>query len=244
MPFLSLKPTRALAAVEILIVVAVVALLALVALTQTDVAQTRSKVARAKAQLRNVAAALEAYAVDSQAYPNSTGTGAALVPGDGPGAYSPLALLTTPVAYLSDASLLRDPFPIRYRRSAATAERMAQAPLIAVSEFEAVAVSNSLVYQACNPQQRYVIPPDSFSDSTRHTHASTYFLHSAGPDATYHNLGGVLANDRESSGPILLIYDPTNGVFSAGSIYRANGEGAGSAIYAGGSGLFRVAGGS
>ena len=76
-------------------VVAIIALLAAIALPNFLEAQTRAKVSRAKADLRTVATALEAYRVDSNAYP----------PNDG--VYNVLPCqITTPVAYIATSRLV------------------------------------------------------------------------------------------------------------------------------------------
>jgi hypothetical protein len=56
-------------------------------------------------------------------------------------------------------------------------------------------------------------------------------------------LGGVLQQDADVDGPILLIYDPTNGTVSFGSIYRVGGNASPSAptsTYKAGAGLVRA----
>jgi type II secretion system protein G len=84
--------------IELLVVVAIIAILAAIAVPNFLEAQTRSKVSRAKADMATVTTALEAYAVDNNAYPV-----AVLVPGP-----FRLRRLTTPVSYIS--SLPEDPF--------------------------------------------------------------------------------------------------------------------------------------
>ena len=67
--------------------------------------------------------------------------------------------------------------------------------------------------------------------------ANGWFLFSVGPDSAYPNLGGVLANDELVDGPILLMYDPTNGTVSFGDIYREGGASNGGGSYWAGKGL-------
>jgi len=86
--------------IELLIVVAILAILAGIAAVNYQGFQSRSKVARALADMRTVAAAIETYKTDNQAYPP-----AAL--GDLQLAH-PLDVLTDPVAYLS--AIPGDPF--------------------------------------------------------------------------------------------------------------------------------------
>ncbi len=82
--------------IELLIVVAIIAILAAIAVPNFLEAQTRAKVSRAKADLRTSATALESYYVDSNAYPTAAQV---------------ISALTTPIAYLTNAST-RDPFGV------------------------------------------------------------------------------------------------------------------------------------
>ena len=55
--------------IELLIVVAIIAILALIAVPNFLEAQTRSKVSQAAAEMKSLEVAIEAYAVDNNAYP-------------------------------------------------------------------------------------------------------------------------------------------------------------------------------
>lgn len=96
--------------IELLIVVAIIAILAAVALPNFVEASVRAKVARAGNDLRSCAVALEAYALDQDAYPNMSAPGFA-------GGVAPLRgselkwwyipdALSTPVAYLTSTEML------------------------------------------------------------------------------------------------------------------------------------------
>jgi prepilin-type N-terminal cleavage/methylation domain-containing protein len=88
---------RAFTLIELLIVVAIIAILAAIAVPNFLEAQTRAKVSRSLADMRSIGVAIEAYAVDANAYPR--------IPSwPNPGWENPihwLTPLTTPVAYLS-----------------------------------------------------------------------------------------------------------------------------------------------
>lgn len=71
--------------IELLVVVAILAILAAIAVPNFLEAMTRAKVSRVSSDLRTAATCLEAYAVDHNAYPE------------------PLRVLSTPIAYASDA---------------------------------------------------------------------------------------------------------------------------------------------
>lgn len=233
--------TKGFTLIELLIVVAIIAILAAIAVPNFLEAQTRAKVSRTKADMRTLATGLETYFVDNNGYPNAHSFGTALFPQDpssNPTRNRILERLTTPIAYVT--SISQDPFKVGGRVSAARASQFPNAQVTPVSAAnDAAARMNSYIYQAFNAEQRYVIPPDSFSSETLERRASRYVLHSAGPDGIYHNLGGVIANERAADlGDTLgLIYDPTNGTISFGSIYRAGGDTGAGATYAGGEGL-------
>lgn len=227
--------------IELLIVVAIIAILAAIAVPNFLEAQVRSKTSRTKADMRSAGTAMEAYAVDNNAYPLCHSFGIAGSEfGWNPANPAPtsqtagiLEHLSTPVAYMTSA-LIRDPFTVAFRYSASTAAALAASPRIAVGPGDAAARLNSYIYQAWNSEGRAQVPASTVGP------ARAWLLHSAGPDSAYHNLGGVLANDITIDGPILLIYDPTNGTVSFGSIYRTGGApyGSGSPTYpAAGAGL-------
>lgn len=92
--------------IELLIVVAIIAILALIAVPNFLEAQVRSKSARARADMRSLATALEAYAVDWNAYP----------PAMGNAMYFKLKVLSSPIAYITNA-YVPDPFPAGDRTS-------------------------------------------------------------------------------------------------------------------------------
>lgn len=94
--------------IELLVVVSILAILAAIAIPNFLEAQVRAKITAAKANLRATGGAIEAYRVDNADYPNSS----PMVPED------PLALLcsqqlrvlTTPIAYMTSTTSMRDPF--------------------------------------------------------------------------------------------------------------------------------------
>ena len=221
--------------IELLIVVAIIAILAAIAVPNFLEAQTRSKVSRAKADMRSMATALESYLVDENTYPQCHPYGIVIRNSD----TEPLVLerLTTPIAYMTSV-IVGDPFSIKGRLSAANAQQMADSQPIDVSGSDTVAKANSYIYQSFNSEGRAMTISDGYDDAG--LKGSAYILHSAGPNGVYHNLGGVLANDYEIEGPLNLIYDPTNGTISGGSVSRAGGSSAPSDSYAGGTGLLKA----
>lgn len=95
--------------IELLIVVAIIAILAAIAVPNFLEAQLRAKVGRAKADMRSIAVALEAYAVDNNAYPILRAYLVRYPTSIDRGGIAAATDLTTPVAYLTSV-FIKDPF--------------------------------------------------------------------------------------------------------------------------------------
>lgn len=228
--------------IELLIVVAIIAILAAIAVPNFLEAQTRSKVSRAKSDMRSMATALEAYYVDSNAYPLCHRFGTVLDPDaflgiGGSAATRILERITTPIAYMTSV-VVNDPFIVKFRIGPANANALPNTTPVSAAA-DAAGRMNSYIYQSWNSYGRRTLPPDGFSQDASIGKSTAWLLHSAGPDSTYHNLGGILSNNRAADlqHTLNLIYDPTNGTVSFGSIYRAGGGASPSANYAAGEGL-------
>jgi len=191
--------------IELLIVVAIIAILAAIAVPNFLEAQVRSKVSRAKADMRSLATALESYRVDQNQYPpdsvyyNMFRTPRIEVE-------SPLYLLTTPLAYMTQ--IPSDVFPTR-----------------AHAVWNPAAQPQPYVYFGwC--QWKYLqkaFHPEWLD------HGYQWLLYTRGPDLQLN--GGEYAMFSEevlnSLGPPVwdgigypCLYDPTNGTTSAGDIIR------------------------
>jgi type II secretory pathway pseudopilin PulG len=225
---------RAFTFVELLIVVAALALMGAIFLGSFTRASLQSDVALAQSRMATLADALEAYKVDNGVYPACDRSG--LVVRRTAGELEVLERLSTPIAYVAD-SLLPDPFPASFRRVSSTAAAQAAEAPTAVAGNEWL---GSFIYQSWLDTNRSQTTVDSFVP-TRLLPATAYALQSAGPSATMHNLGGILANDFLPDGPVLLMYDPTNGAVSAGGIFCVGGTATASQFYAAGAGLLAVA---
>lgn len=221
--------------IELLIVVAIIAILAAIAVPNFLEAQTRAKISRTKNDMRALTTALESYMVDGNAYPTCNRTGTAMT--DTP-PYTVLERLSTPIAYMTSASL-KDPFKVSKRFSSATAQAMMTETPATVNATDMVGITNSYIYQSFNAEQRCNVPTDNYNSASKSLSPRAYILHSCGPDSTYYNLGGVLANDRAAALPytIQMLYDATNGTVSRGSIWRTGGMDGASSTYAAGEGL-------
>lgn len=208
--------------IELLIVVVIIAILAAVAIPNFLRAQVRAKVSRAASDLRVLATGLELYAVDQSRLPRgnfyqlSTRLSAK-------GYDRGLILLSTPVAYLKKA-LIEDPFPSHYRDGGF---------VVPEPSIDDDRERHWYKFSACNSEGR-IIGTDGTPDHDDSTVFTEWFLlQSCGPDCTRHTLGqGALRSAAHHFRS--AIYDPTNGVVSRGSIYRAGGSpsGVGSRVFA------------
>jgi len=235
-----MRRDRGVSAVELLAMVLVFLILGAIVSSLREESEIRKSVVRVKGDMRAMATALEAYAVDNHANILSHPFGiAGSELGWDPTNPAPttqtagiLEHLSTPVAYMTSA-IIRDPFTIKYRYSAPTATSLAFSTKVPVTSSDPAVRLNSFIYQSWNDRGLARVPSSSQGP------AQAWLLHSAGPDNAYHNLGGVLAIDFTIDGPILLMYDPTNGTISFGSIYRTGGAiyDQGSGGYAAGAGL-------
>ncbi|AXA37306.1 MAG: type II secretion system protein GspG [Candidatus Sumerlaea chitinivorans] len=181
--------------IELLIVVAIISVLAGIAIVNFLEAQTRSKVSRARADIKSIVTALEAYAVDNNAYPTyhySNVPQAALefhIGGTVPGFGMPdpnwngANPLTTPIAYIS--SMPTDPF---------ASHKTGLPPEVR----EYLYVNWGYAVQA--------MPSDPHTPTFMYAyqHYGPYRLHSRGPDGQGPDSG--------------IPYDPTNGSVSKGDI--------------------------
>lgn len=204
-------------------VVGILAVLAAIAIPSFLNAQTRSKVAAAQSTLRTGVHALEMYAVDHNRYPPTRGR----FPQDPLGllAHHQLTVLSTPVAYLSSSSVLRDPFGTIELRGP---ETTVTGGIRANSRFPELTPPNqsrSLLYY------HYPDLADRFQEPTLRRQASA--LVSIGPDLR-DSLGAFLPATPEVFAtrfarggiqhPLDTVYDPTNGTVSEGDIIRFAGR--------------------
>ena len=220
--------------IELLIVVAIIAILAAIAVPNFLEAQTRAKVSRAASDMRTLDTALAAYFVDNNKYPQCNDRG---VPVSYANATVNTAMaqadilerLSTPIAYVTTPTF-RDAFSVKFRKTAPTASAIVISnPFQVIPGSDVFADINGYGYQSVNQAGR--------AQALSGLNAEGFFLFSVGPDNTYYNLGGVLANHETADEPILLIYDATNGTISEGDIWRANGQTSGSSAYWAGKGL-------
>lgn len=182
--------------IELLIVVAVVAILAALAVPNFREAHVRSKISRVRSDMRTLAMALEAYAADHNDYPQPTGNG---IP-------KYLRQLSTPIAYITNGRL---PDPFLDRRGGITHE---------------------IEYWGCN-DKRTAVGAAAIDGTLREeslgggqAKISWWFLRSAGPDDDVNAGGASHTTWLDANLLITYLYDPTNGTYSFGDLWRVGGS--------------------
>ena len=200
-----MKRTAGFTLIELLIVVAIISILAAVAVPNFLEAQTRSKVARVRADHRTMAMAIEAYAVDRNAYPSANSEGS----------LKWLRWITTPVAYMERVDLL-DPF---------TEDK---------SETGGGPVTRNYRYYGWNEKGYLNADTDSgtiievYKIDPGELRIKFFTLFSHGPDrirSKASNGQTFVAQDTFTSAKYFseILYDPTNGTTSNGELLRVGG---------------------
>lgn len=180
---------RAFTLIELLVVVAIIAILAAVALPNFLEAQTRAKLARVEADMRSATVALEAYRVDTNAYPTYDHV-AQETPPFNLEIFLPYRL-TTPVAYLSTLPIA----VFNLQNIVPWSERTFQ--------YRDIAQSPDAYREIHN--RRLGLPLD------RPVIGRHWLINDYGPD----RLDGL---DQPDPNARQLLYDPTNGTVSLGDV--------------------------
>lgn len=198
--------------IDLVIIVALIAIIAAIAIPNFITANTRTKVAKVKAEFKTMAAAIEAYKVDTNTYPIHLSTYAlpySGVFGDDAYGNNRYDVLTTPVAYI--ASIPRDPF-----------------------SGQSVAIGAGYFLYCWEIFDNGSNNGGPFQEIW---HASYWALRSAGPDKVW---SGYIDSNNPGLGyqvpwynrsycvngdVTLLCYDPTNGLVSRGEIYYTSTKG-------------------
>lgn len=205
--------------IELLIVVAIIAILAAIAVPNFLEAQVRSKVARVQADMRSLTTAIESYQIDNGQPPirrsNYSGTGGQTTwPKANTRIFDPentnarvgLRTLTTPITYFS--SIPTDVF------NTPAKQKMGQP-----------GYTDSLDY-IDNVQLQTLIRITANYPSLEAVGEKGYMLFSVGPDlyAGLSQPDSTWPETSSANGNLLntyrYFYDPTNGTFSTGNIYK------------------------
>jgi len=220
---------KAFTLIELLIVVAIIAILAAIAVPNFLEAQVRAKVSRSRADMRSVATAIESYTVDHNTYPLDPEERSIL--GVAGGTMGALAVLTTPVSYISN--LPTNPFTALGGETAQAVANSQYTTLRPMYDYWA-ARNNP---PALNPTNRWASAYSAQSAIDCLSAGYFWILYCFGPSRTNvrYDLGGgwTMWPPRviQHVGIPIYIYDPTNGTTSLGLIMRTNkGEVDGSSL--------------
>ena len=223
------RALRSFTLIELLLVVLILAILALIAIPNLREAQTRSRTARVKADHGSLRTALEAYAVEHNAYPPGNTWGVAAARPSVPNDHPVLERLSTPLPYLTQGNL-PDLFVATHRsdwringRDPIHCDVAAWTPTPQGDHPDAFLYRTYLYFSSC--------PSSAPADRSGHVRvvggdgaaARAWCLYSAGPMRAYINMGGVIAVATRAYS-FDLLYDPTNGTVSFGNIYKVGGE--------------------
>ena len=203
------KPHGAFTLIELLIVVAIIAILAAIAVPNFLEAQVRAKISRCKADLRSLATAIEAYAVDFNFYPYSSGihsqSGAIEVQNSQmASAHKWLApVITTPVSYMT--SIPVDAF---------------------ANEHEPHPQAWNFFYSYLDGEKRRNLAPSWPGPGGAFENRLQFFgpwvMWGCGPDMDRVDLSPANIGGGGSVNWVLGFYDPSNGTMSNGDIIRSN----------------------
>lgn len=217
---------RALHLLEFALVALLIAGLGLGMAERARQAQVRATVCESLYEFEVLGSAIEAYHVDWDSYPLCNTwmlPMRRLTDGDVDPRDRVLERLSTPVQYLSDPLIL-DPFEPTDRVAFAQASDF---PLNAGDFFPLDPSSEPgeamIRYLSWDHEARTVVPGSvsGFGDGPRP--GRTWLLAASGPDKVHCLLGGALVNFA-SPEATWLVYDPTNGTTSFGSLYEIGGE--------------------
>ena len=199
---------RGITLTEVLMMVTALMILASVAVPNYIESQTHSKVARAKADMREIAIAIEAYAVDNSAYPDVSWYPGYSLPLSNTRSGSRNAGLSTPVAYL--AGNMVDPFG-----GVNTSEDMYQASFRSARDY----------WYWSQPYLDAQINGGTWVTAGPGADAplSKWVIMSHGPDGVWAHIGAPQGT-QEVDRPLKWAYDPTNGTISWGNIARCGPE--------------------
>lgn len=206
--------------IELIIVVALITILAMLALPNLLDSQIRALVARAKGDFHAVSTALEMYRLEHGVYPKGNNSSRVLNPVPERRLYrATLERLTTPIAYLTGESVFFDAFKAQWRYGGADLDQRDPIDVPPGSLY-----NKQLYWYAARNATGAAI-----WDQPNDPDPAWYYLESAGPDLAHHNAGTFLYTIRTDTpvnrGKVAkMLYDPTNGTTSRGSIWRTGGQ--------------------
>lgn len=196
--------------IELLVAVAIVGVLAAIAVPNFLNAMVRANVSKARADLKAIANAVEYYRLERADYPHSPVYAGAR-------AYNfreRYRVLTTPVAYIASAPL--DPFP---RRSVYEFD-----PTVDLRyEYPGADVYAYFRSDKAGPNGNYNFGDDKWMISSSGPDGMIQYLGWFPPDETQaEELCSLCRIDVPFIQLVAVVYDPSNGLVSAGEIIRWN----------------------
>ncbi len=181
--------------IELLIVVAIIGILAAIAVPNFMNAQVRAKVAKVEADFRNLATAIEQYQMDNNAYMPYPAWG-----GNTNLAY--LNALSTPVAYISSAGAVWDPFRSRNQADA-----------------DGIMKRRYGYFDPRTDPVQWMIQGSKYQGQDLPGQWK-YILVSLGPDNLQGVEGSYVTSIGHPGAAGFNVYDSSNGLRSYGDIYR------------------------
>jgi type II secretion system protein G len=196
--------------IELLIVVAIIGILAAIALPNFLEAQVRAKVANTTSTMRNLAMALELYAVDFGAYPPNTGAHWDMYTPDPWG----ISIITTPIAYMTSPP--EDQFALG---AGETGTLTCQSPPVCwmYGTWEGDGVPT---VGFGGTAQSFVIGslgPNLMEDCIQDLGGGYGMFGYTRPNPVDHDFIGANGVDPDYA----FVYDPTNGTVSYGDLFRS-----------------------
>lgn len=194
-----MRANRAFTLIELLIVVAIIGILAAIAVPNFLGARVRAMVARVESDFRSLTTAIESYRMDTNAYMPYPAWGSHT---------SPLYFnaLSTPVAYLTNAESVDDPFQVETDQDSEGGFRYGYFdPTLPTGPRQKFHRPGAMQHY------RGIEMPGSYK----------WWIISRGPDRVMDgDSGGAVGPSGRAGQNIFMVYQPSNGLQSAGDIHR------------------------
>jgi prepilin-type N-terminal cleavage/methylation domain-containing protein len=236
--------------IELLIVVAIIAILAAIAVPNFIEAQIRAKISRVKSDMRAMSVTMESYRVDNNTYVPGTDKsngGPYRFPGTDPKWGSYLAMLSTPIAYITNP-FFQDVFAPNRDKQAT--QGTSQINSNGVWDFNRYTTFNDAGHAGWSdwgpdnwgvPVTNAAKPSPAIPNNPKAGRATNWYTFwSLGPSSAFYEVNVDGANQRwcwsgTNQGDIwrthpellhMFVYDATNGTKSTGHIFRVGGSAA------------------
>lgn len=216
--------------IELLIVVAIIAILAAIAVPNFMEAQVRAKTSRAKSDLRSIVTGLESYRIDFNNIPLMNARNYAIDPDNLAGGNDykrTLERLTSPIAYLTGRGGFTDPFPAKAARRLNAAANETQP----ATEFDKKGYGEYFyAVRGTKNNSSGLSEHLQWGDANMGAKVDWAILQSSGPELKKWWFGTEINSYLAADNPMNrgksldIMYDPTNGTNSPGTILRVVGN--------------------